>query len=161
MTSSSSSAWKTAHIPWFLWKSKGVLLPPKKKLWKPLDAKVLNVAKNGLEDRNQSAKLYLCGDFRENIRGSECDSECESESEDVLMDVALALLSSELSKMVRTRCVGDEDRHRNYGYHGPPEPSLDTGGHRCWLSNIPSIKSCASGRPGTPIISTLDRKSVV
>ena len=45
------------------------------------------MAKNGLEDRNQSAKLYLWGDFRENLRGSECDSECESESEDVLMDV--------------------------------------------------------------------------
>ena len=45
------------------------------------------MAKNGLEHRDQSAKLYLWGDFRENLRGSECDSECESESEDVLMDV--------------------------------------------------------------------------
>ena len=66
---------------------RGSPYPPQKKLWKLLDAKVLNVAKNGLEDRNQNAKLYLWGDFRENLRGSECDSECESESEDVLMDV--------------------------------------------------------------------------
>ena len=44
---------------------------------------------------------------------------------------ALAFLSSKLSKMVPTQCVGNEDRHRNYGYNGPPKPSLDTGGHRC------------------------------
>ena len=43
--------------------------------------------KNGLDHRNQSEKLYLWGDSRENLRASEFDSECESESGDILTDV--------------------------------------------------------------------------
>ena len=34
------------------------------------------MAKNGLDHHNQGIKLYLWGDFRENLKGSECDSEC-------------------------------------------------------------------------------------